>query len=129
MKVEISIGELVDRVTILAIKSERIGDEAKLANVRYEYHQLREAMHAIGITERDSAYLELRRVNEKLWEIEDRIRDKQPKMEFDEVFIQLASSVYLENDTRAAIKRTINLQRKSPIVEEKSYTDYGKHDR
>jgi hypothetical protein len=128
VKVEISIGELVDRVTILSIKWERIRDEAKLVNIRYEYGQLTKAMESIGITERDREFLELRRVNERLWEIEDRIRDKEHKMEFDEEFIQLARSVYLENDTRAAIKRRINIQRGSPIIEEKSYTDYGKHD-
>ena len=128
MKVEVSIGELVDRVTILSIKSERIHDEAKLVNVRYEYLQLKEAMQSVGITECDREFVELRRVNVKLWEIEDKIRDKEHKKEFDEEFIQLARSVYLENDTRAAIKRKINHERGSQIIEEKSYTNYGQRD-
>jgi hypothetical protein len=127
VKVEISIGELVDRVTILAIKSERIRDKDKLVNVLFEYHQLREAMHAVGIREDDSAFSELRRVNEKLWEIEDKIREKEHEKEFDDEFIQLARSVYLENDKRAAVKRKINLERGSQIIEEKSYTEY-RHD-
>jgi hypothetical protein len=124
VKVEISIGELVDRVTILSIKCERMHDEEKLVNVRYEYRLLRDAMHAVGITERSAEFIELRRTNERLWEIEDKIREKEHTKEFDEEFIQLARSVYFENDTRAAVKRKINLEKGSRIIEEKLYTDY-----
>ena len=124
MKVEISIGELVDRVTILSIKCERVHDDAKLVNIKYEYGQLKKAMESIGMTERDSEFLELRSVNERLWAIEDRLREKENRKEFDDQFIELARSVYIENDVRAALKRRINISKGSRVIEEKSYSDY-----
>lgn len=125
MKIDVSIGELVDKVSILAIKLQKITDEAKLANVRKEYDLLLDYMQTAGITATSSDYQELLQVNSRLWDIEDRIRNKEAAKCFDDEFIQLARSVYHENDERAAIKRRINLAFGSELVEEKSYSPYS----
>lgn len=125
MKIDVSIGELVDKVSILAIKLQKITDEAKLANVRKEYDLLLDYMQTAGITATSSDYQELLQVNSRLWDIEDRIRNKEAAKCFDDEFIQLARSVYHENDERAAIKRRINLACGSELVEEKSYSPYS----
>jgi len=124
--VPISPGELLDKITILRIKSERMTDPAKLANVRHELSLLeqtwRDAGHSgvdIGAEERA-----LQTVNAKLWDIEDDIREKESRQVFDREFVELARAVYFSNDVRAALKKRINQKLGSKIVEEKSYKDY-----
>ncbi len=126
IKVPISPGELVDKITILEIKSARITDAAKLANVRTELTMLQETWRASAYASHDisSQWAALRRINEKLWDIEDDIRDKERAREFDSEFVQLARAVYVTNDERAAVKRDINTRLGSKIVEEKSYAKY-----
>ena len=124
--VPVSFGELLDKVSILQIKSERMSDPAKLANVRRELDELRgtwgaSAQSKIDI---DDLLAALRAVNERLWVIEDDIRIKESKQEFDAEFIRLARAVYFENDERARVKREINIRLGSALVEEKSYQDY-----
>jgi len=126
MKIEISIGELVDKVSILEIKLEKFKDEAKKANVRKEYNLLKKDMETLGIDTQNADYLDLKKVNLSLWDIEDKIRVKEREQAFDEEFIRLARSVYFENDNRAAIKKRINLAHGSNLVEEKEYVDYKK---
>lgn len=123
---EISVGEFLDKITILEIKSERIKDEAKLSNIHKELNTLRAIWKKSDYTHADinSEIAELKSINEKLWEIEDDIRDKESAGEFDERFIELARSVYFTNDERAAVKKTINVKVGSELVEEKSYADY-----
>jgi hypothetical protein len=126
IRVPISPGELLDKITILRIKSTRMSDPEKLANVRMELQVLEETWRSSpyarpGIEADVNALLE---VNERLWVIEDDIRDKERAQAFDAEFIRLARAVYFENDERAAIKRRINLQLGSSIVEEKSYAEY-----
>lgn len=124
--VPISPGELLDKITILRIKAARITDAAKLANVRVELDLLeatwRDSGAAIPAVAADEAALQ--RVNEALWDIEDRIRDKELAREFDAGFVELARAVYVTNDERAAIKKRINGTLGSRIVEEKSYKPY-----
>jgi hypothetical protein len=124
--VPISHGELIDKITILEIKSERIRDAAKLANVRTELDLLNATWWADAASRTDIAgeRTNLRSVNEALWDIEDRIRLKEKARAFDAEFIELARSVYIRNDERAAIKRAINEKLGSTLVEEKSYQDY-----
>lgn len=124
MKIDISIGELVDRVTILSIKREKIKVLRKLRNVEKEYSLLSKQMNKIGIHEHSIELIKLKEVNLKLWQIEDAIRVKERRQEFDEEFIQLARSVYFQNDERAAIKREISIRYDSELIEEKEYTDY-----
>jgi hypothetical protein len=124
--VPISPGELLDKITILRIKAARILDAAKLANVQLELALLESVWRESGCAQPSVAQDEhaLLHVNERLWDIEDRIRDKEAKQTFDREFIELARAVYLANDERAAIKKRINLQLGSRIVEEKSYKQY-----
>ena len=126
ISVPVSYGELIDKITILEIKSERIGDSAKLANVRIELDLLNETWRADAASRIDIATerSQLRGVNEALWDIEDRIRLKEKARAFDDEFVELARSVYIRNDERAAIKRVINQKLGSTLVEEKSYQDY-----
>ena len=126
ISVPISYGELIDKITILEIKSERITSAAKLANVRAELEILDATWRANSAARTDIAAerAALRRVNEALWDIEDRIRVKEKAKAFDAEFIELARSVYIRNDERAEIKRTINEKLGSTLVEEKSYEDY-----
>jgi len=124
--VPVSPGELIDKITILRIKSARIEDAGRLANVRRELalleHQWRQSVPASAELAADAAALE--RVNSELWDIEDRIREHEAQQRFDSGFIELARAVYLRNDERAAIKQRINLKLHSAIVEEKSYQPY-----
>lgn len=124
--VPVSFGELLDKIAILQIKSERMKDEAKLANVRKELAALERTWMAHPAAGRDIVRLraELKAVNERLWEIEDDIRVKEKRQEFDADFVRLARAVYFENDERARIKKDINLALGSSYVEEKSYEDY-----
>ncbi len=126
MKIDVSIGELVDKVTILEIKKEKFKNPDKLENVKKEYKKLYSYMNKIGINSKSKEFLKLKNVNLKLWKIEDDIRIKEAKREFDKEFIKLARSVYIENDERAAKKKEINLKFKSDLVEEKEYVDYKK---
>ena len=124
--VPVSPGEVLDKITILRIKSARISDAAKLANVRRELELLERTWEASPYGHRDIArdVEALQAVNERLWDIEDRIRDNERAQAFDAEFIALARSVYIENDERAAIKKRINTALGSAIVEEKSYAAY-----
>ena len=129
--VPISPGELLDKITILRIKSARITDPAKVGNVRLELHLLentwRESGCAAGNISADERALH--DVNERLWDIEDRIREKEAVQTFDRDFIELARAVYVLNDERAAIKKRVNTALGSRIIEEKSYKPYraGSH--
>jgi hypothetical protein len=125
--VPISPGELLDKITILRIKVARIMDPAKMANVRLELELLEKIWRDAGCTRFDMGREEcaLQKVNERLWDVEDLIRDKEAKQTFDREFIELARAVYVSNDERAAIKKRINLQLGSRLVEEKSYKPYG----
>jgi hypothetical protein len=124
--VPVSPGELLDKITILRIKVARIQDAAKLANVKLELSLLEEKWQECGGSAHDVAPDEraLQNVNERLWDIEDRIREKEARQTFDRDFIELARAVYLCNDERAAIKKRINLQLGSRLIEEKSYQPY-----
>ena len=124
--VPVSFGELLDKIAILEIKSERMRDAAKLVNVRRELDALNATWAAAPAAKIDIAELRaaLKAVNERLWVIEDDIRLKEKAQAFDAEFIRLARAVYFENDERARIKRDINLKLGSAYVEEKSYEDY-----
>ena len=127
ISVSISIGEFIDKLTILEIKSERIADEQKLINIRNELELLREIWNSQGQASEHVTELRagLKSVNETLWDIEDQIRVKEARQEFDGKFIELARAVYINNDQRAALKREINLALGSTVMEEKSYADYS----
>jgi len=126
LMVPISPGELIDKITILEIKSQRMTDAAKLHNVRTELALLTDTWRAspFAATDISAEWDALREVNGRLWDIEDRIRDQERDGAFDEVFIGLARAVYVTNDERAAVKKTINTKLGSTLVEEKSYADY-----
>lgn len=124
--VPVSFGELLDKISILQIKSERMSDAGKLANVRHELSAL-EAMwmqHPAAGHDIVRLRADLKAVNERLWVIEDDIRMQERAQAFDDAFIRLARAVYFENDDRARIKREINVALGSAYVEEKSYEDY-----
>ncbi len=124
--IEIGPGELIDKITILHIKSERMRDEDKLRNVRYELTVLEAARreHLPDLPVLRTLEADLKAVNEALWVIEDDIRDCEARRDFGPAFIELARSVYKQNDRRAALKKEINLLTGSSIVEEKSYTEF-----
>ena len=126
IRVPVSPGELLDKITILRIKAARIADAHKLANVNLELQLLTGIWQSSGSAAHCPAAQEqaLQAVNERLWDIEDRIRDKEAAGSFDQEFIELARSVYVCNDERAAVKKRINLALGSRIVEEKSYRPY-----
>ncbi len=121
----ISPGELLDKITILEIKSEQIKDKTKLTNIKTELELLSKIWNEAARKE-ELAELkqELKENNKALWDIEDKIRIKEAKKEFDQVFIELARAVYVQNDKRAETKKKINTLLGSKIVEEKSYADY-----
>ena len=126
IQIPISPGELLDKITILQIKSERIDDPAKVANVRTELDMLQKVWRE-SVTDDDelrALSAELKSINEALWEIEDDIRDEERNKRFGERFIELARAVYVTNDERANAKKKVNLHLNSSIVEEKSYQDY-----
>ena len=127
ISVPVSYGELIDKITILEIKSAQISDASKLTNVRAELDLLTATWESNDASKADvaDARARLKSVNEDLWDIEDRIRLKEKVQAFDVEFIELARSVYFRNDVRAKIKREINLALGSQLVEEKSYKDYG----
>tara|TARA_R110001592_G_scaffold211259_1_gene463060 strand:+ start:512 stop:973 length:462 start_codon:yes stop_codon:yes gene_type:complete len=126
IQIPISYGELIDKITILEIKFARIDDPGKRANVERELTVLNDAWHHAGV---DAARIaparrQLKAINERLWDIEDAIRDKEAAKTFDDAFTELARSVYQTNDERAAVKRIINEQLGSDLIEEKSYQPY-----
>ena len=126
IRVPISPGELIDKITILEIKNERMTDAKKIANVKLELSMLLATWKESDYSKVDIAaeWKGLREINLKLWIIEDDIRDKEGDKQFDARFIELARAVYVTNDERAAIKRVINDKLGSKIVEEKSYANY-----
>lgn len=125
MKIEVSIGEIVDKLTILDIKMTNILDVEKLINISKEYGYLKDVVEDdLGIPCDSEDYKKLLSVNQELWDIEDKIRDKERNGEFDNGFIDLARSVYITNDKRAEIKKELNVKYGSSFVEEKSYTPY-----
>jgi len=126
VSVDVAPGELIDKITILEIKLERIEDAAKLANVRIEYETLSKARDAAiaQSPELDRLSVDLKTINETLWEIEDDIRDCERAKDFGDGFVKLARAVYVTNDKRMAVKRQINDLLGSSLVEEKSYAAY-----
>jgi hypothetical protein len=125
VEIEVSHGEIVDKLTILQIKKENITDNEKLVNINKEYDYLFTVVeNDLGISTESLDYLKLLSVNKELWVIEDNIRNKERQKEFDEEFIKLARDVYYTNDVRAKIKKEINLKYGSGFVEEKSYNEY-----
>jgi hypothetical protein len=126
ISVPVSFGELLDKIAILQIKSERMSDPIKVANVRHELEALERTwqQHPAAQGDITELLIELKTVNERLWVIEDDIRILEKAQRFDEAFIQLARSVYIVNDQRARIKKDINMALGSAYVEEKSYQNY-----
>ena len=126
ISIPISVGELLDKLTILEIKSERITNPAKLANIERELKLLNQSWMQSELSDCDIGPViqELKRVNEKLWAIEDEIRLKELANTYDERFIELARSVYVENDRRASLKKQINEITGSVLIEEKEYPAY-----
>ena len=131
MKIEVSTGEILDKWTILKIKMQRIKDKDKLANVGAEYVYLNDVKddieHDLTNTEYQKLSVlveQLYVINTTLWDIEDAIRDKELAEEFDQEFIEIARSVYITNDKRAAVKKQINTLTRSDFTEEKSYKEY-----
>jgi hypothetical protein len=124
--VPVSPGELIDKLTILEIKSERMSDAKKLANVKLELNLLSDTWAKSDYARIDisTEWSELKRINAELWDIEDQIRDEERHQRFGDEFIRLARAVYFINDDRAAVKRQINDKLGSKIVEEKSYASY-----
>ena len=127
MKIEVSNGEILDKITILLIKSKKITDQTKLKNINNELNELVSFLDIVGYKTNVTVYdlvTELETVNEKLWVVEDKLRDKERSKQFDEEFIQLARDVYFTNDERARIKKRLNEVTYSKLVEEKSYQKY-----
>ena len=123
MKIEISNGEIIDKLTIIQIKLERIKDKGKLQNLRKEYDILKAVSSSI-MSQNDPLYIALYKVNCDLWDIEDHIRDLERKKIFSDEFISTARSVYIKNDKRSELKREINIKTSSGLIEEKSYEKY-----
>ncbi len=124
MQIEVSNGEIIDKITILKIKLEKIKNPDKLINIQKEYDLLSRFMNLIKVDELNPLFVQLYQINLKLWEIEDQLRIKESKREFDADFITLARSVYFTNDERADVKREINTISGSDLFEEKEYVDY-----
>ncbi len=123
MKIEVSNGEIIDKLSIIEIKLDRIKDENKLENIRKEFEVLNEAAKKI-LNKSNPLYKKLLEVNSSLWDIEDQCRDYERKKDFGEGFIHTVRQVYVLNDERSRIKKEINLKTGSDIVEEKSYEEY-----
>jgi CRISPR/Cas system endoribonuclease Cas6 (RAMP superfamily) len=127
MKVEISNGELLDKISILELKLLKIEDKEKLVNIQKEFDTLNPLV--VDLFEQydgqlQNHYLELAKINGQLWDIEDWIRDCEREKRFDKEFVELARSVYITNDKRCEVKKIINLITSSGLVEEKSYKEY-----
>ena len=126
LKVPVSVGEVLDKITILQIKLAHISDANKRVNIQNELDALLPLVAGDGFTtdEMQGLVAELKSVNEVLWDIEDDIREKEAAKSFDAEFIKLARAVYVTNDKRAEIKKQINLATGSALIEEKSYESY-----
>ena len=126
LSIPVSVGEIMDKITILEIKAERILDAEKLANVTAELDTLRPLVthDALNTASIKALVAELKDINEALWDIEDDIREREYAKDFGEAFIALARAVYVTNDKRAEVKKQINLSTGSTLIEEKSYEDY-----
>ena len=126
LSIPVSVGEIMDKITILEIKAERILDAEKLANVTAELDTLRPLVthDALNTASIKALVTELKDINEALWDIEDDIREREYAKDFGEAFIALARAVYVTNDKRAEVKKQINLATGSTLIEEKSYEDY-----
>lgn len=126
LTVSVSVGEVVDKITILSIKRDTIKGVAALKNVSVELKTLQDCLlnSSIKINQIEAEWASLRAVNQQLWDIEDDIRDLERRQEFGDTFVKVARSVYLLNDERARLKRLINEKTNSGIIEEKSYTAY-----
>ena len=126
LQVPVSVGEVLDKITILQIKLEHISDANKRVNIQNELDALLPLVAGDGFTtvEMQGLMAELKSVNEALWDIEDDIREKEAAKSFDAEFIKLARAVYVTNDKRAEIKKQINLVTGSALIEEKSYETY-----
>ncbi len=123
MNIEVSVGEIVDKLSILDIKRQKITDSAKLENVNREYLYLHEIVFAdLNIAMSD--YEQLVAINVKLWDIEDVLREMESRKQFDDMFVEYARQVYITNDLRADIKKQINLKYGSTFIEEKGYAKY-----
>lgn len=123
MKIEVSNGEIADKLSIIEIKLEQIKDEAKLKNLKKEFEVLNKAVSKI-IDKDHKLYKELLSINKELWDIEDTIRDLERNKDFGDKFIETARAVYFTNDKRSEIKRKINELTGSNLIEEKSYQKY-----
>lgn len=123
MKIEVSNGEIIDKLTIVQIKLERITDKEKLKNLKKEFDELTKVTSSI-LGNSDPLYKALYEVNSELWDIEDQIRDLERRKDFGQKFIETARSVYFRNDRRAELKREINIKTSSGLIEEKSYEKY-----
>jgi hypothetical protein len=123
MKIDVSNGEIIDKLTIIQIKLERIKDKAKLVNLKKEYDELKNISSSI-ISTSDPLYTALYSVNCELWDIEDHIRDLERDKDFGNDFISTARAVYIKNDKRSELKREINIRTSSGLMEEKSYEKY-----
>jgi predicted nucleic acid-binding Zn-ribbon protein len=123
MKIEVSNGEIIDKLSILQIKLERVKDEEKLKNIRKEYNELWKEASSV-IQQDNPLYKALYDVNCELWDIEDHIRDLERRKDFGSDFIETARSVYFKNDRRAELKKEINIITSSGLTEEKSYEKY-----
>ena len=121
MNIEVSVGEVLDKISILEIKRKKIKDSNKLKNINKEFLVLSESFP--NFKEQED-YNKLLEINTALWDIEDKLRIKESKQSFDEVFISLARDVYFTNDKRSNIKKRINLKMGSDLIEEKSYVEY-----
>lgn len=127
MKIEVSNGELLDKLSILELKTANIADTNKLVNIKKEWDELlplAEELFELNGSELQNHYLELASINGKLWDIEDDIRECEKNKYFGSKFVGLARSVYITNDKRCEVKREINILTKSGFVEEKSYENY-----
>jgi len=124
MKIEVSNGEIVDKLTIIEIKLANITDAQKLVNLQCEYEILNQAVGSL-VQKDHPLYQELLEINKKLWNIEDRIRELEKIKDFGDEFVQVARAVYFTNDLRSDVKRRINLLTNSSLVEEKSYEEYS----
>jgi len=123
MKIEVSNGEIIDKLTIIQIKLERIKDKSKLVNLQKEYDELIKISASIISTD-DQLYKSLYLINCELWDIEDHIRDLERNKDFGDDFVSTARAVYFKNDKRSEIKREINIKTSSGLIEEKSYEKY-----
>lgn len=125
MKIEVSNGEILDKISILEIKKARINSPEKLVNIEKELNELL-PLYEVLVTsdEVEKKYHELKRINEQLWEIEDQIREWEDRYHFGDKFVELARLVYITNDRRAKVKLDLNILTRSELIEEKSYKQY-----